>query len=43
VYCDDLKDIFGHVWQRVAPAIRVTTDQQRLPLDQAAAEVAAGA
>ena len=43
VYCDDLKDIFGHVWQRVAPAIRVTTDQQRLPLDQAAAEVAASA
>ena len=43
VYCDDLKDIFGHVWQRVAPAIRVTTDQQRLQLDQAAAEVAASA
>jgi uncharacterized protein len=36
VYCDDLKDIFAHVWQRVAPDIQVVAEDKRVPLDVAA-------
>lgn len=32
VYCDDLKDIFDHIWKRVAPEIDVTVGNTTIPL-----------
>jgi uncharacterized protein len=35
VYCEDLKIIFRHVWQKIAPQIYVRTGSERVPLSAA--------
>lgn len=33
-YCDDIKPIFGHIWSRIAPDIRVRSDIMEIPLSE---------
>ena len=35
VYCEDLKEIFDHIWQRVTPDIDLITKKGIIPLNEA--------
>ena len=32
VYCEDLKDMFDHIWKRISPEIDVTVGNTTIPL-----------